>query len=210
MPPLSETPALPTCWTSTGEPCCTQGHGSRELWKPGRGHTRGQPGSGCRSTRRLCPGSLHRRSAGSPSTAESSAGTARLTSCPGRCLCGWTVRRAQSVCKGQSDVRATSGQDAPVSLPMGVELARRWVGWTQMVQPYPRSCVHPPQLKPGPWEASGVNRSPPLPPNPQTAHWGHRGGKMGRPWGMRSPHPPSSQPLGSPALGTCVRVFSLF
>lgn len=86
----------------------------------GGGHTRGQPGTRCRTASRRHHRSPCRRSAASPSPAVDSVGTAQPTSCPCfRSLCSWTVHRAQSVCKRKSNVRAMSGRAAWASLLMG-------------------------------------------------------------------------------------------
>lgn len=117
----------------------------------GRGHTRGQPGTRCRTASRRRHRSPCRRSAASPSPAVGSVGTAQPTSCPCfRCLCSWTVHRAQSVCKGKSNVRATPGPPRSWALA-GVELAKGWemvgTGWARhALQPRPRIWdPHPPQ-----------------------------------------------------------------
>ena len=139
--------ALPACRTASGgtgrallhphgpgQPISgnaeSQGGGSypRAAGVRGGGRTRGQLGSRRRSARRRRPRSPHRRSAASPSTAASSAERSRPTSCPGSCLCSWTVHRAQSVCKGQRKVRATSGRTAPASLLGSLARACEMVG----------------------------------------------------------------------------------
>lgn len=138
----------------------------------GRGHTRGQPGTRCRTASRhhhRCP---CRRSAAFPSLAVGSVGTAQPTSCPCfRCLCSWTVHRAQSVCKGKSNVRATSGQAAWASSLLGagrcgvgegVGDGGHRMGETRGAA-MSQDLVSTPSPRFEPWKASGVNPSPLLP-----------------------------------------------
>lgn len=85
-----------------------------------------QLGFGCRSAHRPCHQSPRKRSVASTSRAAGSAERVPRTSCSG----SWTVHRAQSVCKGQSKVRATSRGAHPglpaCGVPAGVGLARGW------------------------------------------------------------------------------------
>lgn len=153
-----------------------------------------QPASGCRSAHRpgRCP--AHKCSVVSTSRAGGSVETALRTFCHGSFLCSWTVHRAQSACKGQSSVRATSGEACPATLTVGhgageKVLTRQRAVWCSDV---PRPGVHTLPLHFGSEEASGGSPSPFLSTPTLRKGGNRRVGKMGRTWGRRrtkSPHP---------------------